>query len=321
MDNEKTPKKTYFHQILGRIFKFLLAPLKISVFTDVKVMITSPEADILLLRREEEYWTDEQLERLPDGIRQSIARHILIEFKATESISKEAFTQASSYDYFYKQSQKLADDELQTFLISAIEPQKANREQYGYHIKVQPGVYQSDNIAFNHITLISLNELSDELHNSWITCLASKKMKRLKSFQMLQAQGFQFISAPFRWFLLELWQRISIQGDFDMALKLSSQDIKEIGQFWGSSAFTPEDFKNMLDTLPPQKRKDYFATFPPEERLADVKPEERLAGMTPTDVMNYFKQTNKLSPPDILGQFSPEEIEAYLKQRKQQKNG
>ena len=316
MDNEDTPKKTYFHQILGRIFKFLLAHLKVTVLTDVKVMITSPEADILLLRREEDYWTLEQLERLPDGIRQSNARHILIEFKATESISKEAFTQASSYDYFYKQSQKLADDELQTFIISAKEPQKANRKQYGYHIKVQPGVYQSDNIAFNHITLISLNELSDELHNAWITCLASKKMKRLKSFQILQTQGFNLISASFRWFLLELWQRISIKGDFDMALKLSPQDIKEIGQFWGSSAFTPEDFKNMLDTLPPQKRKDYFATFSPEELFMNFKPEERLIGLKPEERFIGLKPEERLAG---LSRSEIEQVEEQIKKLKQQK--
>jgi len=69
-----------------------------------------------------------------------------------------------------------------------------------------------------------------------------------------------------------------------MALKLSPQDIKEIGQFWGSSAFTPEDFKNMLDTLPPQKRKDYFTTVPPEERLA---------GLSQEYIENYLKTLKK----------------------------
>jgi len=135
-------------------------------------MANPPEADILLLRREQhEYWTDEQLERLPDGIRDSTARHILIEFKATESVSKETFIQTAAYELFYKNSQKITDDDIQTFVICAIQPQKANREQYGYNIRVQPGIYLRSNIILNHITLISLNELPDELHNAWVTCL------------------------------------------------------------------------------------------------------------------------------------------------------
>ncbi|EDN71292.1 hypothetical protein BGP_0818 [Beggiatoa sp. PS] len=281
MDHQENTKKTLWHQILGRIFEFLLADLEITILTDVKVMTHPPEADILLLRREHDYWTTEQLERLPDGIRESTARHILIEFKATESISKESFTQASSYDYFYKQSQKLADNELQTFVISAIEPQKANREQFGYHIRCQPGVYQSDNIAFNHITLISLNELPDKLHNAWITCLASKKIKRLKSFNILKYQGFQLIPAPFKWFLTNLRQLISNKGDDDMALELTPQDLNEMVQFWG---------EELLSTIPLEKR---LMGLKPEQRLMGLKPEERLAGLSPEEIENYLKTLKK----------------------------
>ncbi|MCK5524631.1 MAG: hypothetical protein KAI83_16015 [Thiomargarita sp.] len=48
----------------------------------------SPEVDILLFQRETLKWTIEQQERLPDGIRQSDARSILLEFKYTESVDK-----------------------------------------------------------------------------------------------------------------------------------------------------------------------------------------------------------------------------------------
>jgi len=173
-DNKETTEKTRLYQIQSRIFELLLTPVSVTVSTNVPVMTNPPKMDILS-RQEHENWTDEQFERLPDCIRESSARHILIEFKATESLSKEVLIQAMAYDYFYQRSQKLTDDEIQTFVICAIQPQKANRSLYGYKIRVQPGVYQSDNIAFNHITLISLNELPDELHKAWVTCLASLK--------------------------------------------------------------------------------------------------------------------------------------------------
>ena len=308
-EDKEATEKTLLHRIYNRISELLLPPLGISVSTNLDVMTYPPAADILL-RRENESWTEEQLERLPDGIRDSTARNILIEFKATESLSKEALIQAAAYEHFYKNSQKLNDDDIQTFVICSIQPQKANREQYGYKIRVQPGVYKSDNITLNHITLISLNELPDVLHNAWTTCLASKKRKRLKAFQILQSQGFKLISKTLKRFLIELWQRISTKGDDDMVLNnLSSQEIEEFSQMWGDV---------------------YLSTIPLEERLVGVnptdvmnyfKPEQRLAGINPTDVMNYFKPEQRLAgmkPEQRFAGMSTEEIEAYLEQRKQQ---
>jgi len=268
-------------------------------------MTKPPEADILLLRRECDSWTPEQFERLPDGFRESTAHHILIEFKATESFSKEALTQAAAYEYFYKRSQKLTDDEIQVFVICSIQPQKANREQYGYTIHQQPGVYQSDNIAFNHITLISLNELSDELHNAWITCVASKKLKRLQAFNILKSQGFKFISNSFKKFLILLWQRISTIGDDNMAINhLSPKEIEEMTKMWGRDTLLSA-FGEYLADIPAEQR---LAGIPPEQRLAGIPPEQRLAGVNPSDVLNYFKKAG----------LSTEEIETCLEQLKKQ---
>jgi uncharacterized protein (DUF1330 family) len=296
-NHQETTEKTLLHRIYSRIYEQLLPPVSVTVSSNIEVMTYPPAAD-MLLRRENASWTVEQLERLPDGIRDSTARHILIEFKATESISKKTFIQAAAYQHFYQNAQKLTDDKVQTFVISAIQPQKANREQYGYQIRVQPGVYQSDNIAFNHITLISLNELPDELHNAWTTCLASKKRKRLKAFQILHAQGFQLISNDFKWFLSDLWQHISTIGDDEMALRnLTVQEIEEYGKMWGDV---------LLPTIPV---------------------EQRLAGVNPTDVMNYFKPEQLLAglkPKERLAGLSRseiEELEAQIKKLKQQKNG
>jgi hypothetical protein len=301
-DNKETTEKTIWHRILGRIFKLLLTPLGITVLTDVSVVTEPPEADILLLKREHDSWTPEQFERLPAGIRESTARHILIEFKATESLSKKALIQAAMYEYLYKNSQKLNDDEIQTFVICSIQPQKANREQYGYKIRVQPGVYQSDNIAFNHITLISLNELPDVLHNAFLTCVASKKLKRLKAFQILHSQGFKLISNDFKWFLSNLWQHISIIGDDDMALNnLSPQDVEEFSKMWADV---------LLPTIPLEER---LKGLKPEERLMGLKPEERLMGLKPEERFIGLK------PSDIVAGLSISEVEELEKQIKKRK--
>ena len=313
---EESSEKTLWHKILGRIFNYLLTPLKITVSTDVKVMIKAPEADIVLLRREDRFWTTEQRECLPDGIRDSQAPHILIEFKATESLSKDTFIQAGAYEYFYKQSQKLSDDEIQTFVICAIQPQKANREQYGYTIQVQPGVYQSDNITLKHITLISLNELPDELHNAWVTCLASKKRKRLKAFTLLNDEGFKFIPKPFKWFIIELWQLISTKEDDDMALNLTPKDIKQIGEMWGKNLFNHGELEELFSTLPVEKRlkslklEERFIGLKPEERFIGLKTEERFIGLTPEERLKGLKTEERfigLKPEERLTGLSPSE--------------
>jgi len=211
----------------------------------------------------------------------------------------DTFIQTAWYEYSYKHSQEIADDEIQTFVMCAKQPQQDNREQYGYTIRVQAGVYKSTNIAYEHITLISLNELPNQLHNAWVTCLASRKLKRRKSFELLKERGFKQIRKPFKGFLIELWRHISTKGDDDMTLDLSPKEIKEIGDMWGVNYYShkelQEEFEKMLRGLKP------------EERLMGLKPEERLAGLNPSDVINYFKSEQL------------EEIEAIIKQLKQQR--
>ncbi|TGN99665.1 hypothetical protein PN36_35205, partial [Candidatus Thiomargarita nelsonii] len=267
MDNEDNKEITYWHNILGRLFEFLLTPLKINVSTDVKVVKKLPEADIILLRIESPEWTKEQRAVLPDGIKDSTAKYILIEFKATESINGDTFIQTLWYDKSYKHSQKLTKKEIQPFVICAKQPQKANREQYGYTIQEQPGVYKSTNIAYKDITLISLNELPETLNNAWVTCLASKKNKRKKAFDLLKEKGFKQIKKPFKEFLADLWRLTLPKGDDDMTLELSREDVKAIGKMWGTSLFTSEELDELMSK----------ASL--ETRLRGLKPEERLMGL------------------------------------------
>ena len=160
------------------MLKRLLTPTGITVITDVPVMSEPPEADILLLRREHKKWTKEQKERLPDGIRDTDAGHVLLEFKYSESINKKAFCQTLCYDYLYRSSQKLKKHEVKTFLLSAKTPNEATLKKFAYYPWKKPGVYHSKNTFLEDILLILLNELSDEPHNAWIKCFASKKKEK-----------------------------------------------------------------------------------------------------------------------------------------------
>jgi len=72
---------------------------------------------------------------------------------------------------------------------------------------------------------------------------------------------------------------------FKEPIELSPNEIKAIGKMWEPSLFTQDEI---------------------EELVLKVSPEVRLRGLKPSDVMNCFKSEQL------------EEIEAYLKQRKQQ---
>jgi len=105
MQQSKT-SKTRWHQLLGKLLEELLVPVGVKVLTDVSVMSEPPKTDILLLRKEHRRWIKAQLERLPDGVRDCRAKHILLEFKYTESINENAFLQALCYDYLYRCTHK-----------------------------------------------------------------------------------------------------------------------------------------------------------------------------------------------------------------------
>ncbi len=122
--NTSQTSKTRWHELLGDMLEKLLVPVGISVFTNVAVMSKSPEADILLLRKETAEWTPEQQERLADGIRDTEAKDILIEFKYTESVNEHALRQSIGYDYFYKKARRLSEKDVQTFLVSSRSPGK-----------------------------------------------------------------------------------------------------------------------------------------------------------------------------------------------------
>lgn len=170
--------KTRWHLLLGKLLEYLLPPVGIQVHVEPQVMSDAPKADIILLRRDTEQWTEEQTSRLADGIRDSRAREILLEFKYTESVSYDAVQQGLGYEYFYRKSQRLEPEELECFLLSAKTPQAATLRKLGYKETEQQGVYRADHWLSQKITLISLNDLSDAKHNVWLKCFASKQAEK-----------------------------------------------------------------------------------------------------------------------------------------------
>ncbi len=275
--NASPSSRTRWHLLLGAVLEPLLTPVGIDVFTELPVMQTPPQADILLLRRERPAWSPEQMARLPDGIRESRASHILIEFKYTESVNEEALCQSIGYDYFYRTAHALKAEEIQTVLVSARTPRKGTLGGLGYMTTGHAGVFRSGSSVIRKILLLSLNDLVNTTHNAPIKCFASRNRERMAAFAKLKGQQQASFSDRFWRMLNGLWNLWFLRGGDDMSVVVTPEEVREMGKMWG------EHFLSGLSV---------------EERLAGLKPEERLAGLKPAEIEQYLRKLKERPPDD-----------------------
>jgi len=252
------------HQVLGRLLQLSLAPVEITVNVEVDLLGESPKADVLLLRREGVEWNAAQRERLPDGVRDSAAGHVLLEFKYTEPINESALTQAVAYDYFYRQAQRLPD----------------GLAEWGYR-KRQVGIYRSPLPLLRRVWLLVLNELPPSPHNAYVKLFASREQEREAAFAALDEPTLTE-SPPLYAFMIGLQRTMDVKGESNMAELMTPDKIMEIGE---------EIRQRVLETATPEER---LAGLAPQERLAGLEPQERLEGLEPQERLEGLEPQERL---------------------------
>ncbi len=85
-DSETNPKAqskrpTSWHAMFAMALQKMYTAVGIGVQPEVRIGALPPEIDVVLRRNPDEPWTEEQVRVLADGIRDSTASHILLEFK------------------------------------------------------------------------------------------------------------------------------------------------------------------------------------------------------------------------------------------------
>ncbi|CAN2039224.1 conserved hypothetical protein [Candidatus Magnetomoraceae bacterium gMMP-15] len=274
-------KKTRWHRLLGMLLEELLTPVDIQVFTEFPVMNNPPEADILLLRNDKPEWSLEQKERLPDGIRDSKARHIILEFKYTESINETSFQQALGYHYFYKSHKGLSEQEVQTFLVSSKTPGSKKLDNFGYVSKDQAGVYINENPILKSVTLLSLNKLANKPHNAYIKCFASRKKEKQSAFEILMDRNNTSLSVKVQYIIINFWNLWFNSRRYEMIDEITPEKIMEWGKMWGDAYLASLSIEERLQGLKPK------------ERLQGLKPKERLQGLTIEELEAYLQKLKK----------------------------
>jgi len=223
-------KLTPWHDFLSTIFELAIG----SMDHDRGVSTKPPKIDVTL-RQELGGWTSKQRAMLPDGIRDSTAKHILMEFKYTESLTLDAMLQAIGYEKFFRTTRKLKWEEVQMFVLSSKTPQKERLIEFGYEQTDLPGFYRSNIIYARHIPLLVLNQLRDEPHNALTKIFASRKKEKAKAF--LSLQKLEGLPSELLNVLEALWTLWSLPEGTNMNEILTPERVLEMSKEWKSFMF------------------------------------------------------------------------------------
>jgi len=323
--------KKPWHRVFSSLHEKLLTPLGIDVYTDFPVMAKSPELDIMIIRRTGKKWTKEQMDYLPDGIRDSKAKYNIIEFKYTESVNENAFIQALCYDFLFKNSRKLKESEVQTFLASS----KTTQNKTLKLLKCTPGnhkgLYNSE--KYDKITLISLNDLTNTHYNAYFKFFSSKKREKASSFKLLENRGIKAFSKRIQWLIRGLFQFwFTKKGDKEMEFTPTPEQLEEFGKKWGDtylSNFSADEIiekfgeDTILSKFDPKKRvkglsfKDRLKDIPVKDRLKDISVKDRLKDIPVKDRLKDIPVKDRLKDvpvEDYLKDVPVEDILAFLQQ-------
>ena len=250
----KKRQQQRWHRFLAKGLELSVGRRGVLVIAEVEVTQNPPKVDVLLLRREGDAWTAEQMALLPDGIRDCNASHVLIEFKYTESLTIDAIRQAISYEYFYRTANELPPDAVKMFILCAKTPTTERLASFGYTLSALPGVYTNAAELLNHIPLLILNGLSDEAHNAFVKAFASRPAQKAKALATIRQQT-DLSDELLGYFevLRTLW---SLPEGAAMNEVLTPERVLEIGREWKRIFIqhaTPDELEEMLSPESKQK--------------------------------------------------------------------
>ena len=272
--NTQQEKKSTAHQCFADLFKTALIPLKIDVKSEFALEKKPVRIDVLIIRKEK-YWTQEQLNYIPDGLRDTKCNHIILELKRTESINIHSTRQIICYLTRYLDIQGLSEEDVQPCLISAMTPQIKTIESLDYIPTELSGVYESKNVLAGNLKLLSANDLSNEPHNVWIKLFASKKKEKLLALKQLMTSFKKSLSEKLSKIIMKILHYWHTEGEYTM-----EQLMKDVSQMdddpveFIARYLKPEQLAKVYNLQPrevfqifPMQPKDIFEAFP-------MKPED-----------------------------------------------
>ncbi|KPA18476.1 hypothetical protein MHK_001298 [Candidatus Magnetomorum sp. HK-1] len=318
---EKNTESPNSHTLFGSMMKEALIPLNLEVESNYEVGKGPPKLDVLIIRRTGDSWTDEQLDFLPDGIRQKKCRYVILELKYTESINQIAIFQTLGYFGSYLKIKGISIDDACTFLVSAKTPNNKTLSKLNFEKKQIKGVYEPKVDILKPLSLITLNDLSDKNYNLWIKLFSSKKKQKLSVLQKILSLDLKKISQELIVILFKIMNFWNKTGEVSMQTikkEINSEFLNGIDEDLVNFFLSFTKPELVARQLKPEERlmglkpEDVIPRFKPEDRLMGLKPEDRLMGLKPEDRLMGLKPEDRLNGIDI------ETIEKYLERKKSQ---
>ena len=223
------------------------------------------------MQRNNEQWTDAQRQWLADGLRHTNAKHILIEFKYSESFDLKALQQLVAYDYFYRVGKNIKLNDVACFLIVAKTPLNNWQQRFNFVATPWPGVYRGTETLTKRVRVVLLNELTPTAHNAPLKCFASRDKERKSAFAVLANSGFANLSAGIEQLVLGL-RRVFMPNVLP-ANDLTPELVMAIGQ-------------ELIDAV--------MNAAPLNEILKRHKPDEVLSHYNEEQILAYLKQIRAL---------------------------
>ncbi|MCP4105047.1 MAG: hypothetical protein GY749_05860 [Desulfobacteraceae bacterium] len=144
---------------------------------------------ILLRSLEKDGWTEEQMQVLPDGIRDFYSDHTLLEFKTDDPIDESSLRLLVAETYFYHEEYKCEFDDIQWFLITR-HPIPEEIINLFHYVSFREGIYHSGDLFIDRIRLIRIEELKNTPRNAPFKFFSTDGQERKEAAAALKLIDF-----------------------------------------------------------------------------------------------------------------------------------
>ena len=238
-----------WHNVFSRVLKHRWTPLGLTVLSEYEVVKHPLKIDVVVIRKEKEPLSPEKLAQLPDGIRENLKEHNLIDFKSIrESYSRQALKKTEAYATHYEEEERINVEQLSIFSVAAMTPKKLLTEMRDWVEMQSNGVYRF-RLPFRDVILLVPNEMDKSEANDVLELFASQRDRYLSAIRHMASNSI--------WF--------SLKGIFNIFSQRLGKELTMSGLTLDQLA---EEFeKEMMEDITPEKFGKLFAVAKNKKQL------------------------------------------------------
>ncbi len=243
-----------WHNAFGQILKRVWNHLDLQILTEVEVAKNPLRIDMVIIRSPQQL-PPEQLQQLPDGLREQLKPHNIVDFKSIhESYGLRELQKTLAYSCLYEEQNGIAPNDLSVFAVASMTPRKLLTHYRDWIEMITRGVYRAD-VRFRSIWILVPNELPLHETNDVLGFFASHRDRYVKA--------------------IEHWWDRSRQKGWEGLLRFLAYRLKKEMQMAGLTLdeLYKEDYdsaKFFLSHMAPKKKQKLL-----EEELRDMETQQK----------------------------------------------